>query len=71
MVICFFLKFGKLKVLKTSHNIADVKNLELLIKMGELLNIFLFSNLDFNEIISVILSPKKVHGPLTIRMHCN
>ena len=40
-------------------------------KMVELLNIFLFLNLDFNEILSVILSPKKVHGLLTIRMHGN
>ena len=71
MVTCSFLKFGMVKLLKTPHNIADVKNLWLQIKIVELLNIFLFLHKDFDEIISVILSPKKVYGPLTIRMHCN
>ena len=71
MVICSFLKFGMVKVLETSQNISDVKNLQLQIKMVELLNIFLFLNKDFDEIVSFSLSPKKVHGPLTIRMHCN
>ena len=71
MVICSFLKFGMVKLLKISHNVVDVKNLWLQTKTIELLNIFLFLNWDFDEIINVILSPKKVHGPLTIRMHCN
>ena len=39
-----FLKLGMVKVLKTSHNVADVKDLWLQIKMVELLNIFLFLN---------------------------
>ena len=34
-------------------------------------SISFYFNLDFDSILSVILSPKKLHGPLTIRMHCN
>ena len=71
MIICIFLKFGMVKVFKTSHSVTNVKNLWLQIKMVELLNIFLFLNEDFDEIISFSLSPKKIHGPLTIRMYCN
>ena len=42
MVICIFLKFDMVKLYKTSHNVADVKNLYLQIKTVELFNIFLF-----------------------------
>ena len=34
-------------------------------------SIFYIFNLDFDQIVIVILSPQKVHGPLTIRMHYN
>ena len=44
MVIYSFLKFGMVKFLKTSHNVEDVKNLWLQIKMVELHIIFLFLN---------------------------
>ena len=71
MVICSFLKFGMVKVLKTSHNVVNVKNVWLQIKTDEVLNIFLFLNLDFDDFRSVILSPKKVHGLPIIRMYCN
>ena len=71
MVICSFLKFGMVKLLKTSHSITDIKNLWLQMKMLHLLNIFLFLNYNCYEIISVVVPPNKVHGPLTIRMHCN
>ena len=60
-----FLKFGMVKLLQTLHNVADVKNLLLQVKIVELFNIFLFLIYIFDQIISVILSPKKVHDPLT------
>ena len=72
MVISIILKLGLVILVKTSHNVTDIRNLELQINIVELFNIFLFL-IDlqiFDQIISVILSPKKVHGPLTIRMHC-
>ena len=50
MVICIYLKFGMVKVLKISHNVEDVKNLWLQAKPIELLNIFLFFCLDYDYI---------------------
>ena len=44
MVNYSYLKFGMVKLFKTSHNVADVKNLWLKIKIIELLNVFLFLN---------------------------
>ena len=44
VVIYSFLKFGMVKLYKTSHNVIDVKNLWLQTKADDLINIFPFLN---------------------------
>ena len=65
MVICIFLKFGMVKLLKTSRGVADVKNLRLQIKIVELYNIFLVLISIFDQIIVLFCLPKRfmVHWP--------